>query len=211
MFLNTALDIPHVFDSLSRGMYMNQLEPFVRNFPASQLLVMRSEDFVADPTSSFRRVARFLGIDDGVYVPGMHIANEEFFGDQATGAGMAILNGNNGVGGNGHWNGKKVGNGAKKLVVAMAMEDPTKDLGKLADSEDASGATSGKGKKYGSSLITAQKKDMERVDKDMERRLDLATRYRLQKVFRPLNKRLIEMFEGGERDFRGWEYDVDRG
>jgi len=92
----------------------------------------------------------------------------------------------------------------------MAMEDPTKE-GKAADSEGANGAVSGKGKKYGSSPTVAQKKETERVDEDMERRLDLATRYRLQKVFRPLNKRLIEMFEGGERDFRGWEYDVDRG
>ncbi|RUO96814.1 hypothetical protein BC936DRAFT_141414 [Jimgerdemannia flammicorona] len=179
---------------------MNQLEPFIRHFPASQLLVVRSEDFIADPANAFRRVARFLGIDDGVYQTKMYVSDEEFFGDQATGAGMAALNGDSGVGGSGYWNGKKAGNGAKKLVVAMAMEDSSKEVENVASSEGVIKSEKSGGKEESPSL-----------DDDMKRRLNLATRYRLQKVFRPLNKRLIEMFEGGERDFRGWEYDVDRG
>jgi len=40
--------------------------------------------------------------------------------------------------------------------------------------------------------------------------LELATRFRLQRVFEPLNKRLVDMFEH-RQDFPGWEYDVDRG
>ncbi|GJJ69899.1 hypothetical protein EMPS_02248 [Entomortierella parvispora] len=40
--------------------------------------------------------------------------------------------------------------------------------------------------------------------------LELATRFRLQRVFEPFNKKLVDMFEH-RQDFPGWEYDVDRG
>ncbi|KAF9551180.1 hypothetical protein EC957_010066 [Mortierella hygrophila] len=40
--------------------------------------------------------------------------------------------------------------------------------------------------------------------------LELATRFRLQRVFEPFNQKLVDMFEH-RQDFPGWEYDVDRG
>ncbi|KAI7888470.1 P-loop containing nucleoside triphosphate hydrolase protein [Mucor mucedo] len=39
----------------------------------------------------------------------------------------------------------------------------------------------------------------------------LSTRYRLQRVFRDLNYRLLEIFDNSKTYFNGWIYDVDRG
>ncbi|KAG1047932.1 hypothetical protein G6F42_029090 [Rhizopus arrhizus] len=40
---------------------------------------------------------------------------------------------------------------------------------------------------------------------------ELSTRYRLQKVYRDLNNRLIDLFDQKMASFYAWVYDVDRG
>ncbi|KAG1473248.1 hypothetical protein G6F56_001059 [Rhizopus delemar] len=39
----------------------------------------------------------------------------------------------------------------------------------------------------------------------------LSTQYRLQKVFREVNKRLVELFDESNTQFEEWTYDIDRG
>jgi hypothetical protein len=47
---------------LARGRYLEHLEPWLSRFDASQLLILRSEDYYADPTAVLRQVFAFLGV-----------------------------------------------------------------------------------------------------------------------------------------------------
>jgi hypothetical protein len=51
------------FSYLDRGHYDVQLRRWLAEVPAARLLVMRSEDFYADPAATFTDTCRFLGID----------------------------------------------------------------------------------------------------------------------------------------------------
>lgn len=54
----------HQFHSyLSRSRYEEQLARYLRLFPRSQLLLVRTEDFFADPRPVWREVLSFLGVD----------------------------------------------------------------------------------------------------------------------------------------------------
>ena len=50
------------YSYVARGRYAEQLVRWRAHFPADRLLVVRSEDFFADPASVFRRVLEFLGL-----------------------------------------------------------------------------------------------------------------------------------------------------
>ncbi|KON30555.1 hypothetical protein AC482_03600 [miscellaneous Crenarchaeota group-15 archaeon DG-45] len=51
-----------LFSYLSRGVYVDQLRRWMDLFPRDQLLVLRSEDFFADPGAELGRVTDFLGL-----------------------------------------------------------------------------------------------------------------------------------------------------
>ncbi|KAM3583965.1 hypothetical protein VKS41_003928 [Umbelopsis sp. WA50703] len=211
-----AIDRAHVFDSLARGMYSNSLEPFIKHFPASQILVLRSESFLRNPSESFQRIARFLGIDEAAFAPQQfprhwQLSENELFSD---GYAKLQLDAADNLDtlvpplGSHHHHHHYHGHGrghveSHSRVPAMAMEDPgrsntkpTKPNEAHANEADDSQATT-----------TTTENDSKQEAKD----LDLSTRYRLQKVFRSLNDRLISMFESKEKEFSGWEYDVDCG
>ena len=46
-----------------RGLYAEQIQQVLRFYPREQLLVLRSEDFFADPAEAYAQVQRFLGLD----------------------------------------------------------------------------------------------------------------------------------------------------
>lgn len=50
------------YSYLARGIYVNQLKEWMRFFPKERLLIIRSEDFFADPSAIFQEVLRFLGL-----------------------------------------------------------------------------------------------------------------------------------------------------
>jgi len=52
------------FSYLARGVYVDQIAAWRASFPAAQLMVLRSEDFWADPAATYRDVTRFLGLPD---------------------------------------------------------------------------------------------------------------------------------------------------
>lgn len=58
------------YSYLARGIYADQLEPWTSLFPREELLVIRSEDFYADPATVVGQVFGFLGLPawaSGVY------------------------------------------------------------------------------------------------------------------------------------------------
>ena len=59
-FFETAPSQPA--DVLLRGLYAGQLESLFRFYPREQVLVLRAEDFFADPGAGFQRVLRFLDL-----------------------------------------------------------------------------------------------------------------------------------------------------
>lgn len=46
----------------TRGLYLAQIRRWAENFPRSSLLIIRSEDFYADPDSAYADVTDFLGL-----------------------------------------------------------------------------------------------------------------------------------------------------
>ena len=47
---------------LSRGIYVDQLQTWMKVFPREQFLILKSEDFYANPAGSFKQVLTFLGV-----------------------------------------------------------------------------------------------------------------------------------------------------
>ena len=50
------------FSYVSRGVYVDQLEPWFQLFPREQLLVLRSEDLFEEPAETLAQVFAFLGL-----------------------------------------------------------------------------------------------------------------------------------------------------
>jgi hypothetical protein len=50
------------YSYVARGRYAEQLARWFEHFPRNQLLVVRSEDFFADPGTSYRRILDFVGL-----------------------------------------------------------------------------------------------------------------------------------------------------
>lgn len=203
-------------------MYSNSLEPFIKHFPASQILVLRSEDFIHAPSESFQRIARFLGIDDSVFSPQhfprhWQLSESELFGNGRINLNLANEDNKDPwmppLGSHHHhhhYHGHGRGHGGSHArVPAMAMEDPSiaRPSNPTSPSKDTpSPPSASETTEDQTDTTTASTKESEEA-KDLE----LSTRYRLQKVFRSLNNRLVDMFESKEKEFSGWEYDVDRG
>jgi hypothetical protein len=51
------------FSYLARGRYADQLGRWLERFPPERVLIVRSEDFFADPPASFASILAFLGLD----------------------------------------------------------------------------------------------------------------------------------------------------
>lgn len=64
------------FSYLARGIYVDQLTVWLRLFPKEQFLILRSEEFYADPATTLNRIFAFLklrswnGTDDTIYQHG---------------------------------------------------------------------------------------------------------------------------------------------
>lgn len=50
------------FSYLARGIYVDQLQRWMRYFPREQFLILKSEDFYADPASGLKQTLEFLGL-----------------------------------------------------------------------------------------------------------------------------------------------------
>lgn len=52
------------FSYLARGIYVDQLRAWLNLFPKEQVLILKSEDFYADPRAVLKRSHAFLGLSD---------------------------------------------------------------------------------------------------------------------------------------------------
>ncbi|KAI8083150.1 P-loop containing nucleoside triphosphate hydrolase protein [Halteromyces radiatus] len=192
---NNDSDTLKVYDSLAKGMYYNALLPFLQQFPASQVYVTRTEDFINNPSQSFQKLARFLGIQEQFF------SERNFYGRmkstkdddlsslilQQQQLGRHLRHPSSSSSRSHHYR-------PQQRVPIMAMEQELS-----ADDEEVETSSS--------SSSSSSQNNLPHQQEDV---LDLSIRYRLEKLFRPLNQRLLELFEH-EDDFRGWDYDVDRG
>ncbi len=62
------------YSYLSRGIYIDQLQQWMRFFPREQFLILKSEDLYADPAAILKQTLQFLGVPESQTV----IANKEF-------------------------------------------------------------------------------------------------------------------------------------
>ena len=60
---NYSSEACKLFSYLRRGVYVEQLRRWREYFPREQMLVLKSEDFFANPADSFLEVTRFLGLE----------------------------------------------------------------------------------------------------------------------------------------------------
>mmetsp|Transcript_16548 Transcript_16548/g.32082 ORF Transcript_16548/g.32082 Transcript_16548/m.32082 type:complete len:871 (+) Transcript_16548:92-2704(+) len=54
------------FNGVWSGMYIVHLTRWMKHYPASQILVLKSEDFLADPAATLRKSLIFIGLDPSV-------------------------------------------------------------------------------------------------------------------------------------------------
>jgi hypothetical protein len=60
----TAAPLQHrVWSSADRGYYSVQIDRIARWFPATQMLILKSEDLQREPASTLARIVAFLGVD----------------------------------------------------------------------------------------------------------------------------------------------------
>jgi hypothetical protein len=53
------------FSYLTRGIYIDQLQNWMRYYPREQILILRSEDLYTDPAAVLKKALEFLGIPNG--------------------------------------------------------------------------------------------------------------------------------------------------
>ena len=58
----TTVTSTDIIPYLSRGHYADQLAIWMKLFPRDQMLILRSEDFFAEPPRIFQKVLRFLDL-----------------------------------------------------------------------------------------------------------------------------------------------------
>lgn len=57
----TSYNYQH-YTYLSRGIYVDQLRPWMKHFPKEQFLILKSEDFYKNPAGAFQETLQFLGL-----------------------------------------------------------------------------------------------------------------------------------------------------
>jgi len=50
------------YSYLSRGIYVDQLKTWTKNFPKEQILILKSEEFFNNPSTIFKQVLEFLNL-----------------------------------------------------------------------------------------------------------------------------------------------------
>ena len=59
---------------LTKGIYVDQLQTWMKLFPREQFLILKSEDFYANPASCFKQVLAFLGVPETE----LHVEKREY-------------------------------------------------------------------------------------------------------------------------------------
>lgn len=162
----------HSFNALAKGMYYPALIPFLQNFPASQLFIMRTEDILLNPSGTFQKLARFLNIDPEFF------AERHFYKTSSLTEDELLSN--------------------KELTNISALPINQYQHHHIHQHHPY----------HHQKPDTSFKQQQHLLHIDEPK---LSTRYRLQKVYKHINNRLIELFDRSTAYFQPWVYDVDRG
>jgi hypothetical protein len=183
----------HTFNSLAKGMYYPALVPFLQQFSPSQLFIIRTEDILLNPSGSFQRLAMFLDIDPtffaerNFYQNEQHLTEEELINTQLD---------------HHHQQPDEYSNNSS---IDHFLSFPQKGRNVLLQQR-----TRHVNNHHNHRGMVANDEKATAFQAVFEEPI-LSTRYRLQKVYRHLNNRLIDLFDHTKTTFTGWIYDVDRG
>ncbi|KAG0344838.1 hypothetical protein BG004_004129 [Podila humilis] len=191
-----------------KGLYYSQLHEFVKHVPFTKILVLRTEDLYDEKStvSTMVRLSQFLNLDSAPFSD---------FPIEIGADPMAPL---------------RYGGGASfkhvfdnRMVVQDGDEDEDEDDEDDEDVDDRiessdvdepdferRAGSRGSSTSFTSSRQVTGRKTISRAVVYDDPPLELSTRFRLQRVFEPFNRKLVDMFEH-RQDFPGWVYDVDRG
>jgi len=53
------------FSYLTRGIYVDQLQNWLRYYPKEQILILKSEDLYSNPAATLKKTLEFLGVTNG--------------------------------------------------------------------------------------------------------------------------------------------------
>ncbi|KAF9427633.1 hypothetical protein BGZ94_004515 [Podila epigama] len=180
---NNARDAPApLLDLIIKGLYYSQLNEFVKNVPFPKVLVLRTEDLYdkKSTVATMAKLAQFLNIDTAPFTN---------FPIEISTDPMASLRGetpNKGLNIN-------RANGSHNIVVRDEDDDLMESLAAAASMDDEGDAEAERRRVPSSRALLP------------DGPLDSATRTRLERVFKPFNQKLVDMFEH-RQDFAGWSY-----
>ncbi|KAF9430415.1 Bifunctional heparan sulfate N-deacetylase/N-sulfotransferase 1 [Podila epigama] len=189
-----------LMDLIVKGLYYSQLHEFVKSVPLTKVMVLRTEDLYDKQLtkSTLTRLSRFLNLDPTPFTQfPIEIGSDP----------MEPL---------------RLGGGAEfKHVFDQRLVIQDEDDEDMIDSSDvdepdferrAGSQTSDTGPSASSRRMRSSSSSsiFTKTPVFTDPPLELSTRFRLQRVFEPFNRKLVDMFEQ-RQDFPGWVYDVDRG
>ncbi|KAF9582694.1 hypothetical protein BGW38_010876 [Lunasporangiospora selenospora] len=174
-------------DLVVKGLYYSQLHEFVKYVPFTKILVLRTEDLYdrKSTVSTMVRLCHFLNLDPAPFVNYPIEIGTDPMAPLRYGHGSIRAFGSDGI---------MIQDEDDIADSNENMELEYEQQPHKTNSPNSGTITSGHGPQ---TTFT-------------DPPLDLATRFRLQRVFEPFNQKLVDMFER-RQDFPGWEYDVDRG
>ncbi|KAG2196637.1 hypothetical protein INT46_002345 [Mucor plumbeus] len=193
----------HAFNSLAKGMYYPALVPFLQQFAPSQLFVIRTEDVLLNPSGSFQKLARFLDIDP------TYFAEQNFYQDEQ------------------HLSEEELLSSSIDLDIhyphphdSDSFENSTATVNQAESTSPAINHHLQKAHLDKNLFVQQRPRHRAFINNQQMHPVpfistveepELSTRYRLQKVYRDLNNRLINLFDQKVANFYTWVYDVDRG
>jgi hypothetical protein len=193
----------HAFNSLAKGMYYPALVPFLQQFAPSQLFVIRTEDVLLNPSGSFQKLARFLDIDptyfaeQNFYQDEQHLSEEELLSSSID---LDI-----------HYPHPHDSDSFENSTATVIQAESTSPAinHHLQKSHLDKNLFVQQRPRHRAFINNQQMRPVPFISTVEEP--ELSTRYRLQKVYRDLNNRLINLFDQKVANFYTWVYDVDRG
>ncbi|KAL7325779.1 hypothetical protein PS15p_208220 [Mucor circinelloides] len=195
----------HAFNSLAKGMYYPALVPFLQQFAPSQLFVVRTEDILLNPSGSFQKLARFLDIDPtffaerNFYQDEQHLTEEELLSSSIDLEMHYPHPYQSSMFGNSTSTAPEEQAESTSPAINRHLQKTTMDRSLFVQPRPRHRAFINNQQTHPIPYISAAEEP------------ELSTRYRLQKVYRDLNNRLIDLFDQKMASFYAWVYDVDRG
>lgn len=186
-------------------MYYPALIPFLQQFSPSQLFIIRTEDILLNPSGSFQRLAMFLDIDPNFFAERNFYRNEQHLTEEELINTLAdeLF----------HHHHQPPDEYNNSTSVYHFLSSPQKDKTMFFQQQQQQRTRHVNSNNNHRVMMTnaAVNNEKSTTFQTVFEEPALSTRYRLQKVYRHLNNRLIDLFDHTKTTFTGWIYDVDRG